>query len=314
MPLIGHDEPWRVWRAALAGGRLHHAWLLAGRKGLGKAGFAGQAAHELAGGGPAPAMHPDILMLAPLPDRDDDEKKKAEGKPFQAKRNITIDQVRAMQRRLTTRPTLGPRRAVIVDSADDLEKGAANALLKSLEEPPQGTVFLLVSHRPGRLMATIRSRCRTLRFAELGDDLVGAVLDQAEPGLSALSREAAIAAAAGSPGAALAFVARNLATLRPTLVKLVEHGDPGFALRGALVEAVGPRPERERIAAVIELARGVLVGAVAEAAPDRQARMIEAHAALVRLAAEAPTFNYDPGLLLLQIGGLLASTAPRVGD
>lgn len=313
MTTFGHDEPWRVWRTALAGGRMHHAWLLAGRKGLGKAAFAGAAAGEMLAIGqtaPAPRPHPDILRIEPLPDKDEDEKKKAEGKPFQTKRNISIDQVREVQRRLTTRPTMGSRRAVIVDSADELEPSAANALLKSLEEPPQGTFFLLLSHRPGRLLPTIRSRCRTLRFPDLGDDEVGRVLDAAAPGLSAEARRAAVAAGAGSAGAALDFVARDLTAVQLAMTRLVEDADRGFDLRTALAGAIGARPERERIAAAFDLARGVLVAAVAGANRERQARMVEAHAALGRLAAEATTFNYDPGLLVLEIGGLLASAAP----
>jgi DNA polymerase III subunit delta' len=314
MTLLGHGEPWRVWRAALGGGRLHHAWLLAGSKGLGKASFAAAAAGEMLAleqTGPAPRQHPDIIVVEPLPDKDEDERKKAEGKPFQTRRNITIEQVRAVQRRLTTRPTLGSRRAVIVDAADHLEPSAANALLKSLEEPPHGTVFLLVSHRPGRLMATIRSRCRMLRFHDLADGDIGEVLDAHAPGLAADARAAAIAGSAGSPGAALEFVARDLASAQRVMTRLVKEGDRSFALRAELAAALGARPERERMRAAIDLARCVLVRAAAAADRQRQARMIEAHAALGRLSAEAPTFNYDPGLLVLQIGGFLASAAPH---
>ena len=104
---------------------------------------------------PRAKITPDIIVLSHLPANDDEEKKCTDGKPFQLRRNITIDQIRRMQRRLTTRPTLGRRRAIIIDPADDMEKGAVNALLKSLEEPPSGTFFLLVAHRPGRLLATV---------------------------------------------------------------------------------------------------------------------------------------------------------------
>jgi len=160
MNLEGHDDAWRTWRGALTQGRIHHGWLLAGRRGLGKASFAAAAAGELVGGTIAdPRSHPDILFVEPLAENEDEERKRAEGKPFKTKRNITVDQVRAMQRRLITRPTLGEHRAVIVDAADDLEKGAANALLKSLEEPPAGTVFLLVAHQPSQF-----SQCHRLEL------------------------------------------------------------------------------------------------------------------------------------------------------
>ena len=312
MTLLGHDEAWREWRAAIGQGRMHHGWILAGRKGMGKATFAAAAARELlAAGGSGwsdPRNHPDILDLQPLPDSDDEERKRAEGKPFKVKRNISVDQVRALQKRLNTRPTLGERRAVIVDAADDLEKGAANALLKSLEEPPAGTMFLLVAHRIGRLQATIRSRCRVLRFPELSDAEVGRVLD-AEPGLANDARTAALAVASGSPGAALDFAGRKLTDAYGSMVRIMQTGDLDFALRGALLGEIGQRPDREQQGAVIEAARMIVANATADADRPRAARMIEAHAMLARLLSQAPTANFDAATLMLQIGGLLASVA-----
>jgi hypothetical protein len=162
-----HAEAWRAWRDALAGERMHHGWLLAGKSGLGKRDFAQAAARELVAepGVPQPAgEHPDIITLTYGPKDDKGEKAQAEGKPYERARSIRIRQIRAMQRRLVPRPTLGRRRAIIIDPADDLEKAAANALLKSLEEPPAGTFFLLVTHRPARLLPTIRSRCRNVNL------------------------------------------------------------------------------------------------------------------------------------------------------
>ena len=135
--LCGHAAPWQAWCAAIASGRLHHGWILAGPQGLGKGHFARAAAAALVKEGasfaPSWDRHPDILLLEPLPATEGEETKRAEGKPYQTRRNITIDQVRRMQQRLTTRPTLGNRRAIIIDPADDLERSAVNALLKSLE-------------------------------------------------------------------------------------------------------------------------------------------------------------------------------------
>ena len=312
MTLLGHDDPWREWRAAIGQGRMHHGWILTGRKGMGKATFAAAAARELlAAGGSVwsdPRNHPDILDLQPLPDGDDEERKSAEGKPFKVKRNISVEQVRALQRRLNTRPTLGERRAVIVDAADDLERGAANALLKSLEEPPTGTLFLLVAHRIGRLQATIRSRCRVLRFPELSDAEVGKVLD-IEPGLSVDTRAAALAMAGGSPGAALDFAGRGLTSAYGLMVRIMDGGDPDFGLRGALLGEIGARPDRDQQLAAIEAARMIVANATPDADRARAARMIEAHAMLARLLAQAPTANFDATTLMLQIGGLLASVA-----
>ena len=314
--LLGHDEAWREWRAAMGSDRMHHAWILAGMRGLGKGAFARAAATALVAepGVPQPeaGAHPDILVLDHLPSNDDEEGKKAEGKPYQTKRNITIDQIRGMQRRLVTRPTLGRRRAIVIDPADDLEKNAVNALLKSLEEPPVGTFFLLVAHRPGQLLPTIRSRCRILRFAPLEPDAVDLVLRREAPEADTASRAAAVTAAEGSPGAALAFVGQNLGALHELMGRILREGDPDFALRGALAEEVGARPDRARQLAALDLARAALSGALAAAPRDRQLRIIEAHGAITRLAAQAPTFNFDAGLLVMEIGGLLASAAtPR---
>mgnify|MGYP004537489875 CR=1 FL=1 len=165
MPLVGHAGPLGQWDAALAGGALHHAWLLAGPEGVGKARFAEEAAIRLlavhAAGEPrertaeliAAGTHPDHRVLRRLPK--DPDKPDAD-----LARSITIAQIRALQPLFATRPSFGAARVVVIDAIDDLERSGANALLKNLEEPPAGTVFLLISHAPGRLLPTIRSRCR----------------------------------------------------------------------------------------------------------------------------------------------------------
>jgi DNA polymerase III subunit delta' len=312
---MGHASCWREWRAAMASDRMHHAWILAGPRGIGKGAFARAAARALVAEPDVhqpEGTHPDVIVLDPLPANDEEEKKREEGKPYQTKRNISIEQIRRMQGRLITRPTLGARRAVIVDPADDLEKASVNALLKSLEEPPAGTFFLLVAHRPGQLLATVRSRCRVLRFAPLADEDVDRILRERTPSADAATRTAAIAAAEGSPGAALAFVGQDLGPLHAVMQRIMREGDTGFALRGALAAEVGTRPDRERVMAAIDLARATLAQDLAIATRARQSKLIEAHAAITRLAAQAPTYNFDAGLLIMEIGGLLASAAlPR---
>jgi len=315
-PWFGHDEAWREWHAAMSSGRMHHGWLIAGPRGVGKATFARAAAAALVDtpGVPQPeiAAHPDILVLDPLPDGETEAKKREEGKPFKTKRNISVEQVRAMQRRLNTRPTLGERRAVIIDPSDDLEKGAVNALLKSLEEPPQGTFFLLIAHQPGRLLPTVRSRCRMLRFEALGEDEIDAVLQRDAPQADSATRAAAIAAAQGSAAGALSFVEQELAKIHGLMLRILREGDAGFTLRGALAGEIGARPDRERQLATIELARATLAGELRKSERERQTRIIAAHGGLTRLGALAPTHNFDAGLLVMEIGGLLASAAmPR---
>lgn len=312
MSLLGHEAAWREWREAMAGKRMHHAWLLAGKRGLGKMHFALAAARALVDepGVPQPGgPHPDIIVLTHLPKNEAEEKKRDEGKPYEVNRNIKVDQIREMQARLTTCPTLGSRRAVVIDTADDLERNASNALLKTLEEPPRGTFLLLVSHRPARLLPTIRSRCRTLRFAPLPDAAIAEMVAAQTPASDPQTRAAAVAAAGGSPGAALDFVAQNLGALGAIMKRIAREGDPDFALRGQLAEAIGTRPERERIMAVLDLARATLAGMVDRAPRHALPGLIEAHADLVILTAQTPTYNFDAGLLVMEIGTLLVQAA-----
>lgn len=310
----GHQEPWAQWHAALAGERMHHAWMLAGKRGVGKMHFAVEAAKLLVAepGVTAPDNHPDILILSRLPKDDKEEKKRAEGKPFDTKRNISVAQIRAMQQRLTTRPTLGSRRAIIIDPSDDLEKGASNALLKSLEEPPIGTFFLLVTHRPARLLPTIRSRCRIMRFPDVANADLDRLLSNEAPDVDIATRQAAITAAAGSPGIALEFVERDLGRMFTIMQRIMTEGDSDFMLRGQLTDSLGARPSREKILAAIDLARSVVSGAISSANRADYPAIVDAHAELVALTGQAPTYNFDPGLLIAEIGSLLAAAAgPR---
>ncbi len=316
MTLVGHDEAWREWRRAMAGDRMHHAWMLVGPKGTGKALFARAAAAELVAESgiqqPSSDHHPDILIPEHPPEKGEEKKAEAGDPDVKRKRSIPVEEVRALQRRLTTRPTLGNRRAVIFDPADDLERAASNALLKSLEEPPVGTFFLLVTHRPARLLPTIRSRCRVLRFPAISDADMERILALEAPEADAATRSAAIAAAQGSPGAALGFVYQDLAPLHRIMGRLVYEGDEHFALRGEFSALIGARPDRERQLATLDLARAVLTAMLRSASPAQQARVIAAHAELSSLTALVPTHNFDAGLLAMEIGGLLASAAmPR---
>ncbi len=307
--LIGHEAAWREWRKAMVGERMHHAWLLAGRRGVGKASFALAAARELVGtGDAATTQHPDIHMVSYAPKDDKEERKRADGKPFELARSIRIAQIRAMQSRLSTRPTMGDRRAIIIDPADDLERNAANALLKSLEEPPTGTYFLLVAHSPARLLPTIRSRCRVLRFPTVSDIEMDRLLNSLSPDADEATRAAAIAAAAGSPGAALEFVDMELGNVAQAMRDILDRGDPDFRMRGTLAGLIGARPDRDRIRAVLELARSVVAQRLDTSLIDPR-DVIDTHSELVRLTGEQPTYNFDAGLLAMEIGTLLANAA-----
>jgi len=176
--VFGHDAAEALIAGALGSGRMHHAWLMTGPLGIGKASFAYRLARFLlAQGIELPTepgslsiphdhqayrqvtrlSHPGLLVIRRAWDR--------QAKKF--KQSIAVDDIRAI-RNFLQRTAVTPWRVVIVDAADDLNPNSANALLKSLEEPPSRTVFLLISSSPGRLLPTIRSRCRTIRFEPLG--------------------------------------------------------------------------------------------------------------------------------------------------
>ncbi len=301
-----HDAAWREWRSAIAGGRMHHGWILAGKSGLGKLDFARSAARELVRepGMPQPDDHPDILEVTYGPKDDKEERKRQDGKAFELSKIIRVREIRAMQKRLTTRPTLGQRRCLIIHPADDMNVEAANALLKSLEEPPHGTFFILVAHRPSRLLPTIRSRCRVLRFPLLSPEQLRAMLS--EEGLS--PDRAALQAAGGSYGAAVRFVEEDLAPVARVIDGLLTAGDPGFTARSELTRTIGPRADKTRFQAVFDLAQAITAqrAKTAESAAARNA-LIEAHGQLVTLASQAPSHNFDTGLLALEIGTLLVS-------
>jgi DNA polymerase-3 subunit delta' len=179
--LTGHEQAEAAFEDARLRGRLHHAWLLTGPEGVGKATFAYRAARRLLGARPDrshgflgsdPAdpvcrqiiarSHPDLLVL---------ERASEDGKP---RKVIPVDEARQLSEFFAKSPATAPYRVAIIDAADDLNVNAANAVLKTLEEPPARGVLFLVSHAPGKLIATIRSRCRRLAFAPLPEAEVAA--------------------------------------------------------------------------------------------------------------------------------------------
>ncbi len=209
--LVGQGAAERAVVEALAGGRLHHAWLITGPEGVGKATLAYRFARRLfAGGGSAtldmdPAhpvfrrvamgSHADLLTV----EREWDDKK---GK---MKKNIAVDSVRLVPGFLHLTPAEGGWRVVIVDGAEDMSAGSANALLKVLEEPPARAVLMLISAAPGRLLPTIRSRCRHLALPALNDADLAKTLDLYLPQLDASEKHRLACLAEGSPGRALAL-------------------------------------------------------------------------------------------------------------
>jgi len=212
--LVGHAGAEAAFLEAAQGGRLHHAWLLTGPKGIGKATFAYRMARYALNGAPqgadlsmqedhpvfrqvAALSHPDFLLVR----RPYDDKTK------KIKSVIPVDEVRRTANLFGMSAGAGGWRVCIVDSADEMNVNSANALLKILEEPPPRSLFILISHQPGRLLPTIRSRCRMLALKPLAPSAISEILDSNDVEAEAGERLAIAQLAEGSAGRALAIAA-----------------------------------------------------------------------------------------------------------
>jgi DNA polymerase-3 subunit delta' len=324
-PLIGHDANVAALRDAAGSGRLHHAWLLAGPEGVGKGLFARAAATWLLAdaAGPRPAgpgftvdpahriaaliaagSHPDLRIVERL----------FRDKTGDHARNISIEQVRALTMLFTTTGSMSPRRIAIIDAVDDLEPRAANALLKSLEEPPTDGLFFLISHAPGRLLPTIRSRCRMLRFGRLADDAMEQALARSDPGLSADERAALIAAGDGSPGRALRFAGLDIATIDTTLDRLMTEGDPTNAVRNGFARTMATKAAQARYEAFLDRAPSRFAAAARGRHGAALNDAIAAWERVRRLAAGAVRLSLDPQATVFEIAGIAAGLAPSAGS
>ena len=312
--LVGNEAAQAAFAAALAGGSLHHAWLIAGPEGVGKGTFARAAGAALVGGGAqrdaliAAGAHPDFRLIErevwAKPDvlMPHDERKDSD----LPARSIRVVQIRWLRAALATRPSMGERRAVIVDAVDDLEAGGANALLKSLEEPPPGTVFLLVSHAPGRLLPTIRSRCRLLRFGLLDEGETGAALLAADPTLGADELAALVEAGEGSPGRALRFAGLDVKGLDSAIAAIAADGDPDNARRSALGRALAGKAAAARYEAFLERAPAFMARAARRRSGPALAATLDAHARARDMAGAALGLSLDPQATVWEMAGLLA--------
>lgn len=318
--IVGQDRAVGQFSDAWKRSSLHHAWLLAGPKGVGKATFAREAATRVladAAGPPvdAPGLetpedhriaklvevgsHPDLRWLERL----------LNDKTNNLARNITVDQVRSLGDLFDLTPALSPWRVVVIDSIDDLEKSAANALLKMLEEPPANTIFFLVSHSPGRLLPTIRSRCRRLDFQSLDNDAMTSILASVLPEQKDFERTRVIAAAGGSAGRAIALAELDLVSLEEKAIKILRQGDPTNGGRSDLATELGKRGAGDRYAAFLEILPSVIAREARSLTGAPRLRAVDAYARTRELVAIAPRLSLDPAATVFQLGGILASVA-----
>ena len=289
--IVGQDRPIALLRRAWAGGRLAQAYCFTGPPSVGKRATAvglAQAVNCLSpvprDAGPqapdacgtcractriAAGQHPDVTLVAP------DEKTV-----------ITVDQIRALAVRASLRAYEGAVKVWILDPAHEMQEPAANAFLKTLEEPGAGTLFVLVTTAFSALLPTIRSRCQEVRFTALGEEHVRAILER--HGRSVEEAAAAAAMAGGSAERALALDPSQVSAAR---VRLVEE------VWGSLRSLAALLDEAERLAkdrAALESALDVLLGFTRDAAVARVASLdaplltAERRAAVERMAGDAP--------------------------
>jgi DNA polymerase-3 subunit delta' len=311
--LLGQAAAEAVLCDALRTGRLHHAWLLHGPAGVGKATLAFRFARRLlAGTSPtgeglaldpghpvfrriAAGGHADLLTI----ERAWDEKRK------RLRGEITVDDVRRIAAFLHLTPAEGGWRVVIVDGAEDLNRNAANALLKVLEEPPPRAVLLLVCPAAGRLLPTIRSRCRRLALGPLDETTLAELLarylpeaGEAERGRLATLAEGSIGRAlqlAGEDGIGVAELVGQVLDALPALTATRAH---------EIADALGR--DEEAFGTFMDLLRAALAASVRAAARGRadpdQAKLLGARPlaawidvwhALTQLQAETEGFHLD---------------------
>ena len=284
--VFGQDTAETTFLDAFTSGRLHHAWLLTGPRGVGKATLAWRLAAFLLAQPSAPG-----LFAAPVPNNADTDpasdlrrrmaalseprlmllRRGHDDKTGRLRTEITVDEAKRLKGFFQMSAADGGRRVVIVDPVDEMNVSAANALLKSLEEPPKASTFLLVCHQPSRLLPTIRSRCRTLRCPPLSPADLDAAL--AQGGIAAPGDGATLAAlAAGSAGEAVRLV--NL---------------DGLALWDSLLALIAGAPEMDRGAA-LALAEG-LAGRGAEPRFDLALNLIDLLLGRLARAGVAPGDN-----------------------
>ena len=318
----GQDKAVEQFASAWATRKLHHAWLLAGAKGVGKASFAHAAARRVLADAAGPASnlpgiataddHPIVKLVEAGSHPDMRRLQRLENeKTGNLARNINVEQVRSLSELLDLSPAMSEWRVAVIDSADDLEPSAANALLKMLEEPPAKTLFFLVSHAPGRLLPTIRSRCRRLQFAKLGDDAMTSVLEAHTPDLSEAERKRIIAMSFGSAGRALAFAGLGLAKIEDAALAILRNGDPANARRSELAAELGKKAAADRYAAFLDLAPSLIAREARRLDGPRRERALDAYAKARELAVIAPRLSLDPAATVFQIGGILAAVAEQ---
>ena len=237
--LLGHEAAEKDYLAAWSSGRLAHAWLICGPRGIGKSTLAHRMARfALAQGGddkaddmfgaPVPSLQmsaedPVFRRVASLGHGDFRivERGWSDSKKSKRKTVIGVDDVREIGGFMSMTPSEGGWRTVIIDAADEANSNAANAVLKVLEEPPKRALLFLIAHNPDRLLPTIRSRCRRLDLRSLTQNQVTNLLGRYRPDLKPADVTALTVLADGSIGRAIELAEEGGVTLFRELMGLL---------------------------------------------------------------------------------------------
>ena len=305
--LFGHEATESALRRLLAANRLPHALLLCGPRGIGKATLAFRLARFVLAGGAAEASsagagdgalaiaadsgvfrrvaaggHADLLTV----ERGYDPRRR------RLRGEIVVDDAREIGGFLRLTAAEGGWRVVIVDSADEMNRSAANALLKTLEEPPQRTLLLLVAHSPGSLLPTIRSRCRRMPLAPLPPATVRRLIAQYRPDLDAAEADALAELSDGSIGRALDLAAAGGVALYRQIVALLSHtGGVDAAAVHAFADRLARGDGEDAYRATADLI-GQLLAGFAAAALGRAGDGASDDAALRRLGSRRPAARW----------------------
>lgn len=242
--VLGQDAAIAEFLGSAQAGRLHHGWLLTGPRGTGKATLAwAMAKWLLSDGDPqridTDAESPVVRRISALSEpRLNLVRRPIDEKTGRIRTEITVDEIRRLHSFFHMSAAEGGRRVAIIDAADEMNPSAANALLKQLEEPPRDATLILIAHQPGRLLPTIRSRCRELRLhpldaGDMAHILAGLGIEGDGDKLAAL--------AGGSAGEAVRLAAQDGLALYQRIVRLF---------------ADYPRVDRRAAAALADTAAG----------------------------------------------------------
>lgn len=319
--LFGHAQAEEAAASAIRSGRMHHAWMITGAKGVGKATLAWRIARRLLGVRADPSAplahasddpvnrrmealsHSDLLLVR----RPYDEQRK------RLKAEITIEEARRIPAFFSRRAAEGGWRVAIIDSADEMNRNAANGLLKSLEEPPERGILILVVTSPGRMPTTVRSRCRRLDLRATPETDCAGWLSAAH-GMPAEEARLLARLAKGAPGRALAFGAAGLASLQRDLAAaLGASGMPEPRAVEALIGKATGTDSHQARAVLFEMMTSQAAqrarAAAGEGAHHQAGHWADASRNIVRLAREAETLYLDPRQSLLAAFSLLEDAA-----